>query len=186
MARAAPRAKPRDDVRPEPRGNVFTGRDGEVLTRSRDASSTFQSQFDVPERLREAGWAMQWVRTSTIGAADVSNVTRMHEAGWRPVPASRPGFAEYYRTQGAGDILRDGLTLMERPQAMNDQAQVDDYKAALQERNASGEEFVSGFDLPDGFKQEHKKLKAMVSREFEQSPSDLYPRREVELGDGED
>lgn len=186
MSKASPRAKPREEARTKPRGNTFIGRDGEVLTRSRDAGGAFHSPFDVPERLREDGWALQWVRTSTINQTDSSNITRMHEAGWRPVPAARAGFAEYFRTQGTNDIQRDGLTLMERPEEMNRQAHADDYKTALQERNVGGEEFTQGFDLPAGFAHDHKKLKSMVRRDLEAAPADLYPHRELALGDGDD
>lgn len=186
MARTSARAKPREEARAQPRANAFVGRNGEVLTRSRDISGSYQSQFDVPERLREPGWALQWVRTSTLNAMDASNVTRMHEAGWRPVPANRPGYDEYFRTQGANDILRDGLTLMERPEGMNQQALEDDYKAALKDRVTGVEEFTAGFDLPTGFRAEHKKLKNMVQRDIEGVPSDLYPHRELALGDGDE
>lgn len=186
MARTAARSKPREEARSQTRTNSFVGRDGEMLTRNRDASGAFHSQFDVPTRFREAGWAMQWVRSSTVNAIDASNITRMHEAGWRPVPADRPGFDEYFRTQGANDITRDGLTLMERPEAMNQQAYEDDYRAALKERNVGGEEFTAGFDLPQGFKSEHKMLKSFAKRDIEGAPLDLYPHRELALGDGED
>lgn len=187
MARtAAARTKPRNEARLAPRGNVFVGRDGEELTRNREIDISFVSQYDIPDRLREVGWAMQWVRASAHNQTDASNITRMHEAGWRTVPVARPGFQEYFRTQGQNDIVRDGLVLMERPEAMNEQASEDDFRAAVDQRHVKSEEFTAGFELPAGFKQGYGKAKSGVRREIEGVPLDTYPSRQIALGGDED
>lgn len=172
----AARQEAREPARPEIRG-----RDGAVLTR-RATGSMSSDQFHVPDTLHEAGWTMQWVRATCLGKDDPSNITDHMENGWRPVNADRPGFKQYFRTEGSGDIVREGLILMERPAALTEQALQEDYSAAMHERNTQVEEF-SLSDLPAGFDRGYGKAATKVTRTVEGAPTDSYPQRQLAIGD---
>lgn len=180
MAASAKKKPVREDMRPEIRG-----RNGEVLTR-RDRSGAASSQFDVPTNLREIGWSMQWVRAEYFGKQDPANLTDHMENGWRPVPADRPGFAQYFRLEdGANDVRREGLILMERPESMTIQALDEDRNRALRQRNEQVEEFALS-DLPAGFDKGYGKAATKVKRTVEAAPDDSYPTRQIAIGDDDD
>ncbi len=167
----------------EPIRDEIRGRDGEVLTR-RAMSEGAVSQFHVPDSLKESGWDLQWVRTACLGKDDPANVTNHMENGWRAVPGNRPGFKDFFRTDGAATIDREGLMLMERPMTLTKQAHDEDYRNSMQQRNAQVEEFaLSG--LPSGFDRGYGKAATRVNRSVEGAPIDSYPTRELSVGDDE-
>ncbi len=178
QSRKVQRSEVRESIRPEIRG-----RDGQILTRR--PTGTSANQFHVPESLMEAGWSMQWVRAECLGKADPANITDHMENGWTPVPASRKGFSEFFRTGGAEHIEREGLILMERPVQLTEQALAEDYAAAMNERNAQVEEFALS-DLPMGFDKGYGKAQKRVKRGAPEGiPLDSYPQRQIAIGDDE-
>lgn len=69
-----------------------------------------------------------WMRESTLGQPDEANVTKMMMAGWKPVPATRHPELIPPRLPGREDemtqiIRRGGLILMEKPEAMVQEAE---------------------------------------------------------------
>lgn len=125
---APPRAESARDVSREPsrRGaRIAVGRDGEQLTRRR---VTVGDNFDVPENEIPAGWTYQW-NTVAVLNRKLEEIEqgdlRMHENGWRPVPASRhPG--RWTPVGYEGSIIIDGLRLEERPESLTQWAQEED------------------------------------------------------------
>lgn len=175
MAKRALRQDIRENVRPEIRG-----RDGQVLTRRPTGISA--NQFAVPDHLTEKGWSLQWVRSECLGKPDPANITDHMENGWTPVPADRKGFSEYFRIEGSGNIEREGLILMERPEELTRQALHEDYAASMSERNTQVEEFALS-DLPAGFDRGYGKAATRVKRTIEAAPVDSYPQRQIAIGD---
>jgi len=61
------------------------------LSRDVDTRATYERPKQwapaelLPEPDKEPGYAYHWVRTSTLGAADPRNVSRMLREGWEPV-----------------------------------------------------------------------------------------------------
>ena len=137
------------------------GRDGEVLTRKRGAGSI--DQFDIPSGVVPPGWKYQWNTVSIYNNRDVlaSQALRMHEAGWRPVPADRhPGLFTPVGTKG--EILRDGMRLDERPLVLDEEARDEQENAArrlISDRNDALK--LSGMkkDMPQGFEMNRNKYR---------------------------
>ena len=63
-----------------------------------------QSSLPVPEP-RE-GWVHRWVRTSSLGRADNTNVSRMMREGWVPVKAE--DYPELQIMSDHDSLLREG------------------------------------------------------------------------------
>jgi hypothetical protein len=77
---------------------------------------------DAPE-----DWTYEWKRETVFNKSDPTYDVLVAEQGWTPVPATRhPGFMP----DGSAVIRRDGLILMERPQALTDEARMEDFRAA--------------------------------------------------------
>lgn len=58
---------------------------------TRDASTRPKSWAPpslLPEVNKEPGYAYRWVRVSTLGTADVNNISSKFREGWEPVKAS--------------------------------------------------------------------------------------------------
>lgn len=179
MARKSMRAPAREGAHPE-----VIGRNGEVLSRRRDGGLDAANQFIVPERLKQDGWSLQWVRESCWGEPDRGNMTNHQENGWRPVPADRDGFSDYFGvdTKIENVVRRQGLVLMERPQTLTDEALREDEHQAKMQRNSQVEEFALS-DLPQGFDRGYGKAQKRVNRTIEQAPAASYPTRQLAIGD---
>jgi hypothetical protein len=169
------------------RGQVL-GRGGEILSRARQTG--YENPFELPEHLREKGWAYQWVRTSCHGKADPANVSSHMQNGYRPVQDA--AVRDFYQTpQGTASIERDGLILMERPQELTDEAIAEGYEDAVSLKHTQDAAFGMR-DLPDGFaagrKSKNGKFDASrkVKRTLEQSPADLRPQLDLSTGDDDD
>lgn len=145
----------RKSSRPDPRGgmraNEALGRDGEII--KRDVSDG--SQWHIPENVTEPGWSYQWCRNSVLNQPDVTEMTIMHRAGWRPVPSSRLG------GDGDGDIVREGLILMERPKALTEQAEREDQEKASRQVIDSTSRFDTNLKLSDA----HRPVARTIRRE---------------------
>jgi hypothetical protein len=179
---AANRAVERADTGTLKRGEVL-GRDGEVLSRAR--STGYRNDFDLPEHVREDGWDYQWVRQSCHGKPDPANVNAHMENGWRPAAGKR--LTDHYRA--AGDhIERDGLILMERPQALTNEAIAEDRRNAVELKQAQAEQFGAR-KLPDGFDEGgiagdgRFDARRKIRREIVGAPTALLPERQIAIGD---
>jgi hypothetical protein len=115
-------------------------RSGEVLRRN---ATSMTDKFHVPETLKEEGWSYQWSTISVAGDTDVvrdiNNSFRQN--GWRPVPADRPGFREFFGLPAKEQtIIVGNCVLEERPMALTEEARAADTKAAvvqLRDRDAA-------------------------------------------------
>src|SRR5882757_5838256 len=130
--RGSTRAQGRETNRDPVRGGavVVRGRDGEVLTRKRTGVGDI---FDVPADLIPAGWSYQWCAVTVVGNTEVliDQNLMMAENGWRPVPSDRyPG--RFMPVGHKGPITRGGQMLMERPEALTEEARSEDIRAAKQ------------------------------------------------------
>lgn len=136
---AAARTATRGEIRTRPDGRLeVTGRDGEVLSRTRTQVGDI---FDIPADMIPKNWAYQWNAVSIAGNSDIllDQNHMMHQNGWRPVPAER--YAGTLVPKGSkGTIIRGQQMLMERPLALTLEAQAEDERNAKQlmsDRNES-------------------------------------------------
>jgi len=169
------------------------GRDGEILQRNNRGEPA--DQFELPSRMLERGWSYQWVRASSLGKPDPSNLTSHHENGWRPVPASRcPGHFHPAGYQGA--IERDGLVLMERPETLTQDALQDGVNAARRQKHNQAADFQGvermldetggsshAFAASSAATDSRGVAKPILNRSVEAAPTNLYPKREYAIGD---
>lgn len=75
-----------------------------------------QSTLPVPEP--KDGWVFRWIRTSTLGRADNTNVSRQMREGWVPVKAEdhpELKIMSDHNTQFQGNIEVGGLLLCKAP-----------------------------------------------------------------------
>lgn len=109
----------REPVRAEPiRQRVRMRRGGQA-----------KDKFAIPSHLMQDGTSYEWKRASVYGKPDSGNIIEMREQGWEAV--DDPVLRAYFMPEGhTGAIERDGLVLMERPQALTDEAREDDRLAA--------------------------------------------------------
>lgn len=181
---AAERAVQRATTGTLKRGEAL-GFDGEIVSRSR--STGFKNEFEVPAHLIPQGFVAQWVRNSCHGKPDPANVGDHMANGWRSnVPKS---VLDHFRVPAGQDhVERDGLTLMMRPQQLNDEALADERRAAVELKQAQAEQFgarklPSGFD--DGAVSGDGRFDARrkIRRSVEGAPASLLPDRPLAVGD---
>jgi hypothetical protein len=79
--------------------------------------------IQVPE-----GWTYEWKRQTVYGKGDPSYDSKLARTGWEVVPASR--HPQMMPKGHRGAISRDGLVLMERPQAITDRVKKIMYERA--------------------------------------------------------
>lgn len=136
---AAARTPTRASARTRTDGRIeVVGRGGEVLSRTRTHVGDI---FEIPQSMIPKGWSYQWNAASIAGNSDIllDQNHMMHQNGWRPVPAER--YAGTLVPAGSvGPILRGQQILMERPEALTQEAQKEDLRNARQlisDRNES-------------------------------------------------
>ena len=128
------------------------GRDGEVLSRS---STYVTDSFEIPKNLWPKGWSYQWNTISVHGNADVARdqMNLMQAQGWRAVPAER--YAGTLLPRNAkGSIVRGGVILEERPEALTIEATAEDVANArklISDRNESLKLASVQKSMPEGF-----------------------------------
>jgi hypothetical protein len=132
------------------RPGEYQGRNGEVLKR---APTLRGNPFDLPEEIKEAGWSYQWIRASCYGNTEMSEMSVMKRAGWREVPPDAlHGYFRDETPEGQNFISREGLVLMERPQAMTDEARQEDLRLAnVQYGRQLQKIYDETYQMPDGF-----------------------------------
>lgn len=102
------------------------------LSRSADdrGASTRQKQWKpadlLPEPTREEGWEYKWIRKSTLGVADPTNMSKSLREGWEPCRLEDHPEMMLAIDQGAansGLIEVGGLVLCKMPEEMFNQRQ---------------------------------------------------------------
>ena len=183
MAETFPERQPvrkteRDTVRP----NAVVGydREGSPVYRKRDQTA---DPFSIPEDLREPGWDYQWIRTSVYGQEDISNQVNMQEQGWRFVQANRKNWEGRFMPKGyAGAIYKDGLSLVERPMALTEEARRESQQKVKEQSKAQREQF--GMALPHGFSGDTAAARQYTfarQGKAEVTPADLRPSLQASM-----
>ena len=150
-AAPAPQAEParpqaREDMRPIIPGRaVALNRQG--LPTQRAGAEAGVNQFAIPSNLPPQGWAWQWKRESCYGQTDEFYTSQLLQHGWEHVMyESYPGvFAPQYDEKGGlrkGPVRRLGLMLMERPMALELEAQADEKRKADERVGNSKHQYV--------------------------------------------
>ena len=154
------RTQTRQSARTKSDGRVeVVGHNGEVLSRTRVQVGDI---FEIPASMIPPGWTMQWNAVSVAGNSDIllDQNHMMYQNGWRAVPAER--YAGTLVPKGStGNIIRGQQMLMERPQALTDEARAEDIRNAIQlvnDRNESlklagvKKQLGQGFEMSDRYK----------------------------------
>jgi len=168
----------RDTVRPN--AVMAHDRDGNPVYRKRDQTN---EPFAIPDDLREPGWDYQWIRTSVHGQEDISNQVNMQEQGWRFVQANRKGWDGRFMPKGyTGAIFKDGLSLVERPMTLTDEARRESQQKVREQSKAQREQF--GMALPSGFSGDTPAARQFTfarSGKAEATPDNLRPSLQPSL-----
>ena len=136
------RQQAREPGRASARGEVFVGRDGAQLTRTRIGGI---DQFEIPKEIIPKGWDYQWNVVSVYNNADVVRTTsnRMYMNGWRAVPADRHD-GLFMPIGHKVEIIVDGQRLEERPKAMSEQAKAEDEDTARRQMRDRDQALMGG------------------------------------------
>jgi len=117
--------KPDDRQRPS---TLHEGRD-QLLHDAQDIHQENDEQWVRPSSLPEiparSGYVQRWIRVSSGGKADASNISRRFREGWRPrrietVPKNI-GVPKLNTGEYSGCVGVEGSVLMEMPKERNDQ-----------------------------------------------------------------
>lgn len=124
--------------------------------------------FAVPPGAIPEGWNYQWCRQSVYNQTDVAHQVGLAENGWTPVPADR--HAGIFMPKGhSGDIVRDGLILMERPNELTAEARAEEAQAANNLTRIQREQL--GVAVPQGFDDRHPGVRPRVRSNYEPGPT---------------
>jgi hypothetical protein len=155
---AAARTPTRASARSKSNGRLeVEGRGGEMLSRTRTYVGDI---FEIPKEMIPPGWSYQWNAVSISGNSEIilDQNHMMHQNGWRPVPAER--YAGSLVPKGAtGNIIRGQQMLMERPEALTKEAQMEDAvnaAALINDRNESLKLTKVKAQLPEGMEMSRK------------------------------
>jgi len=114
-ASAPLRENPHADV-PRDRAVAYD-RDGQPLYRRVTGQG---DKYAIDPRIVEKGWVYEWKRSTVFNQPDPGYEAELAQNGWRAVPAERhPGI--FMGAGATGPVIRDGLILMERPAALNEE-----------------------------------------------------------------
>lgn len=149
------------------------GRDGKILSRRLHGSI---DKFAIPPNIVPPGWTYEWKRKTLAGLEDTDHLNGLAENGWTPVPASRHA-GTFMITKQSGEIVRDGLILMERPASLTQEARAEESAAARAQIQAQNDQYRGR--MPSGMSTEHPGVRANVRTTYEQSPSELRPSHQV-------
>lgn len=176
-----PRADTRKPLRPgdatrDDFGRVAAmSRDGEIL--SRKVTDT-GDKFYVSPDIIPAGWTYQWIESQVIGQQQKNS--HFYQNGWRPVLSSRhdglwmaPGYK--------GAIEQEGLTLVERPKVLTEDARAEELGRARNLLRTQNDQFKP--KLPGARSVRGTGLTAR--RTIEGMPTDVgRPEYEIATDDG--
>ena len=169
-----PAREPARETPPHLKRGQYLGRGGKILTREKPTSYNL---FDFPDTIKEPGWSYQWCRMATLNNADGDHneIPVMTRAGWEPVNPSQLNGYFANENKGRDHIVRDGLMLMERPEEMTRDAQLE-AKSAADAAFQRGLGHVSDdmYSLPTGFVYDRGATR--INRDsYEPTPQDLKP-----------
>lgn len=158
------------------------GRNGEVLTRKRTAST---DPFHIPEEIIPEGYTYQWNTVTVFNEPNTAGMLTMAENGWRPVPAGRhKGMFMPADYPEGGEILRDGLRLEERPEELTWEAQDEERAKASRLVNDNLAQHRLVEKLPQGFTRNNQNLRrreqATSSKVIAPAPDIAAPRYEID------
>lgn len=124
--------------------------------------------FHVPKEAIPDGWNYQWCRQSVYNQPDIAHQVGLAENGWTAVPADR--HAGLFMPKGhVGDIVRDGLILMERPNELTAEARDEERAAANNLVRMQREQL--GVAVPQGFDDRHPGVRPRVRSNYEPGPT---------------
>lgn len=178
--RGRPRKLPeiRDDAAtPAPRASgraTAIGRDGKVVSRKLSGAV---DKYDLRAMGIAAppGWTYEWKRKTLSGMEDVDHLNALADNGWTSVPADRhAGTAGKSKT---GEIVRDGLMLMERPVELTREARAEESAAARAQIQAQNDQYRGR--MPSGMSTEHPGVRPNIRGAYEQAPSELRPAHQI-------
>ena len=110
----------------------------ERQTESRPSDSWVpQSSLPVPEP--KDGWVFRWIRTSSLGRSDNTNVSRQFREGWEPVRAEdhpELKIMSDHNSQFKGNVEVGGLLLCKAP--MEKMKQREKYYQEVADRQIEG------------------------------------------------
>ena len=151
------------------------GRDGKIV--SRKLSGTVD-KFDLRALGISApeGWTYEWKRKTLAGMEDVDHVNGLMENGWTSVPADRHVSSFNFKSR-TGEIVRDGMMLMERPVELTQEARMEERMAARDQINAQNAQYRAR--LPGGMSGEHPGVQQNVRTTYEPGSPDLRPSYQV-------
>lgn len=180
-ARRAARHPARDSARdtmavtPRRGAMVVEGRNGEVLTRRR---TQVGDPYHVPANEIPDGWSYQWNPITVLNQEVIATQNLMYQNGWRAVPASRhPG--RWTKPAHTGDIVVDGLRLEERPEALTQEALIEEEQKARRQIRDQSDILKLSKKMPDGFnmanQQQNQRMRAgginiSIDRSMEVAP----------------
>ena len=123
--------------------------------------------FFVPPEYIPDGWSYEWKRKTNVGMEDPAYQVQLSRMGWEPVPASRhpammPDDNKYQV------IERKGMSLMERPKEITDEARDIELRRA---RNQIRQKEAQLASAPDGtLTRDHSQAKPKISKSYEAIP----------------
>ncbi|NBS71141.1 hypothetical protein EBT31_19875 [bacterium] len=113
------------------------------------------------------GWVYEWKRRTVLGQEDPAYQVALARTGWETVPASRH---PHMMPQGSkwDTIERDGVVLMQRPEAITNEFRNIDYRRARDQVRVKEQQLSSA---PDGqFGRDHAQVKPKISKGYEPMP----------------
>lgn len=145
------------------------GRDGRVLSRRRSGEA---DKFAIPPHIIPDGWTYEWKSKTILGQEQTDHITGLMENGWTPVPAERHA-GQFMVRSGTGEIVRDGLVLMERPVELTEEARQEDKALARLQVRQQIEQYRA--KMPSGMDASHPDARERVRTSYEAGPdSDGY------------
>lgn len=148
------------------------GRDGRILTRK--MSGTID-KYDLKSLGINApdGWTYEWKRKTIAGMEDVDHLNGLAENGWSAVPSDRHATNFNFKSK-TGEIVRDGLILMERPEALTREARIEEAAIARDQVRAQHDQYRAR--LPSGMAGDDR---PQIRTTYEQSAPELRPAHQI-------
>lgn len=105
----------------------------------------------LPDPPPNPGWVYRWVRTSSLGLSDPTNVSARFREGWQPVPREewqdmQLGLMQDHRTQYPENLEVGGLLLCKMPEERARQRQRHFERVAANQIAASDNNFMRDAD----------------------------------------
>lgn len=102
----------------------------------------------LPDPQPEDGWVFKWVRSSSRGTDDTTNVDKRFREGWEPVRAEdHPGIlSSWGMNQKTGHIESGGLLLCKMPAEMVQQRNDTYLRRSISELNSAEEHYMRDND----------------------------------------